>query len=106
MSKEDIDKIIKTLLKRKMKVYSNERKTIHVFWKDKGKIKFGSIEKDYMHRYGVDTLISLLEGSQNPWFFSNEYASHVDNKIVELIKSDDWENLLDFSIDLLDSIKY
>jgi hypothetical protein len=101
----EVDKIKKALNKRKMKVFAETTNSIAVFWKDKEKTKFGYINKDYYHRYGVSTAIALLDGSQNPWFASNDYAKSVDQQIVVLLKNGEWSQLPDFSTTMLETIK-
>lgn len=66
---DDLEKIKKVLLKRNMKVFEENKNEIFVFWEEKGKSKFGAIRRDYLHRYGVGTLISLLNGSKNRGFY-------------------------------------
>lgn len=102
---EEVERITKILLKRKMKVYSQDNKKIQVFWECKGKVKFGTINKDYFHRYGPSVMISLTIGSRNPWFCSNDVANSIDPKIVDLIKSGQYNSLPDFDIRLLNSLR-
>lgn len=101
----ELEKIKKALNKRQMKVFADDEKSVSVFWKDKEKTKFGYINKDYYHRYGVSTSIALLDGSQNPGFASNDYAKSVDQQIVVLLKNGEWSQLPDFSTDMLTTIK-
>lgn len=102
----EIQRISNILIKKQLKVFIEDNNTISVFWEDKGKVKFGFIDKHYWHRYGIKTQISLTIGSLNPWFSSNDFANNVDQQIVELLKSGDWMKLNDFSIDLLKSIRF
>lgn len=101
----ELEKIKKALNKRAMRVFSETPESIAVFWKDKEKIKFGYMNKDYYHRYGVSTSITLKEGSQNPWFCSSEFAESVDQTILNLIKNGEWVNLPIFSTESLINIR-
>lgn len=103
---KEIARITKILLKRKMKVYSENDKSFEVFWEDKGKVKFGGINKDYFHRYGPSVMITLRIGSSNPWFCSNDLADSIEPKVVDLIKSGKYNELPDFDINGLKSIRY
>jgi hypothetical protein len=101
----EIDKIKKALDKRQMKVFLETTESVAVFWKDKEKTKFGYINKYYYHRYGVSTSITLKDGSQNPWFCSNDFADTVDQTIVNLMKSGQWVTLQAFTTHLLTKIQ-
>lgn len=54
-----------------------------VIWVDKNKIKYGHINQDYTHRYGIDVRATLDNGRF--WFKSNDIAQEIPEKHLDLM---------------------
>lgn len=103
---DEIEKIKKTLISRKMTIYQIEDEFVEVFWEAKGKIKFGRLPKDYTHRYGVSTMITVTDGKKDYWFYDRNYQNVIDYEIQSHMITGTWRNLEPFDVDILNEIKW
>lgn len=97
------DEIREVLRKRNLKVVQHIKQVKHVqtvygrgrtyadyyivIWVDKDKTKYGHIQADYTHRYGIDTLATY--NGRTFWFKSNDVADSIPDQHLELIKDVD-----------------
>jgi len=99
-------RIIKTLLKRNIRVILDNKDNMLVVYIDKDKTKLGWMNKRYIHRYGIDTFLVMTPKSITPWIRSSRDMKDIDETILENIKSGNISEYEEFSIDMLTSIEW
>ena len=81
---ESIEKIVKELTKRDIRVIKEESARYLVAYRKQGTVKVGYMPTSYTHRYGIKTFCSITEGNNFPWF----KCSGDDAKIAQKDLSD------------------
>jgi len=103
--------ILKKLSKRKFFLLNKEpvERYSNTYWLigeiAKGKNKVGFINTEsYCHRYGMDTISTLKEGSIFPWVKNHSEENHLTDEIFEGMKKD-FEGFERFDYNIIKQIR-